>query len=248
MLYQSCSQQEVKLGSIFVEKQIISLEQLEIALAEHQKNNKKLGEFLVQKQWITPEQLETALQEQNLFRRLIASVEEALGIQRPPKNGLFTQESFREIPKIGEILVEKNYITSSQLKKALTQQQHTNQKLGEVLIAEGLISERELKTALADEKILKFLATFLIINLGAIATSTSPTLAGEKKSTQATIRFSAYIPEKVLVEINPQVFATSNPALYRGNLLKISDNAQSDQNITNVKYDEKEALYTITPR
>ncbi|OQX74789.1 MAG: general secretion pathway protein GspE [Campylobacteraceae bacterium 4484_4] len=55
--------------------------------------------------------------------------------------------------RLGDLLVEKEYITEAQLMHALKLQKESNftKKLGEIFIEEGLISEKELALVLADQ-------------------------------------------------------------------------------------------------
>lgn len=60
--------------------------------------------------------------------------------------------------RIGDILIEKGYITEEQLQKALKVQKESNfsKKLGEVFVDEGWIAEREFTELLADQLQLEF--------------------------------------------------------------------------------------------
>ncbi|MDD5348066.1 MAG: hypothetical protein PHT59_05580 [Candidatus Omnitrophica bacterium] len=53
--------------------------------------------------------------------------------------------------RIGEILVEKGFITEAQLLDALTEQKVSAKFLGSILKEKGLITDRELTNALADQ-------------------------------------------------------------------------------------------------
>ncbi len=70
--------------------------------------------------------------------------------------------------RIGDILIEHEYITQEQLQNALSIQKQSNydKKLGEIFISEGLISEKELALVLADQLDMEFLDLYSVeINL-----------------------------------------------------------------------------------
>jgi type IV pilus assembly protein PilB len=52
--------------------------------------------------------------------------------------------------RIGDILVEKGYITSQQLEEGILKQQATGQRLGDLLVESGLITEDQLLDAISD--------------------------------------------------------------------------------------------------
>lgn len=56
--------------------------------------------------------------------------------------------------KIGELLVERGYITESQLAEALTIQarEQERRRLGEILVARGLVKPAQIQIALANQK------------------------------------------------------------------------------------------------
>lgn len=248
MLNQHCSQGAIKLGTIFVEQKLISKEQLETALAEQQNSSQKLGEILVQKQWITSEQLENALQQQHWYRRAFDILVETFKITPRNWNPFVPQQNFSQVPRVGELLVSKGYITLSQLQEALKKQSSSKEKLGEILVAEGFLSDEELTAVLHEQERLRFVISFLIINFGVMSSSLVPVQAGEEKTAQATVHFRAYVPEQVKVEVNPQVFASTDLKRYQGNLLQISSNSESEQKPFDVKYNQETERYTVTAR
>jgi type IV pilus assembly protein PilB len=52
--------------------------------------------------------------------------------------------------RIGDVLVEKGYITTAQLEEALRKQQATGKRLGDLLVQNGLITEDQLLDAISD--------------------------------------------------------------------------------------------------
>jgi hypothetical protein len=53
--------------------------------------------------------------------------------------------------RIGEILIEKGFITEAQLHDALLEQKLSDKFLGMILVDKGLISDRDLRNALSDQ-------------------------------------------------------------------------------------------------
>ena len=51
--------------------------------------------------------------------------------------------------RLGEVLVEGEWINASDLSQALSEQKQTNEKLGEILVRLGVLSGMELKAVLA---------------------------------------------------------------------------------------------------
>jgi hypothetical protein len=52
------------LGQLLLERELLTAEQLEVALAEHLSTGRKLGEVLVERGWLTPEHVAELLEEQ----------------------------------------------------------------------------------------------------------------------------------------------------------------------------------------
>jgi hypothetical protein len=241
-------QATLKLGIILIQKNVISQKQLQIALAEQKRNGKKLGTILLQNQWLTPAQLEQTLEQQKWYRRLFSFFRETL--ENPLQNfpNQLTNQSLSHSIKIGEVLVNKGYINSLELEKALQKQQDTGQKLGQILIEQGVLSQKELKVALNEQKWLNFVASFLFVNMSSLSLSVDSVQADSENSAQANIRFQAHVPETVQVEVNPQVFASRTPLSASSSLISVKDNANSKESIAQVKYDEEDDRYTIIPR
>ncbi len=61
---QALTEQNIHLGEILVDADLISLEQLDQVLGEQYLKNKKLGELLLEKKLVTSEQLEMTLRKQ----------------------------------------------------------------------------------------------------------------------------------------------------------------------------------------
>lgn len=76
--------------------------------------------------------------------------------------------------KLGELLLQRQLISSDQLQCAIALQQQTRRPLGEILVAQQLISERQLKRTLKWQQILK--AAMLI---SSFTLACSPCVASE---------------------------------------------------------------------
>jgi DNA repair exonuclease SbcCD ATPase subunit len=150
------------IGAMFVEKGLITEEQLQSALEEQRAGGGRLGEILVERFGISRLDLASALAEQ------WAEYEQPGGDERPPT--LQAEEAGEEpestpavkpepqpVPEaeprrpIGEIFLERGLLTAAQLDAALQEQRETGQRLGEVLVAKGVVSRLELASALADQ-------------------------------------------------------------------------------------------------
>jgi type IV pilus assembly protein PilB len=72
--------------------------------------------------------------------------------------------------KIGELLLEKKYVTKEQIKTALSIQQKTGKKLGNILVDAGIISEEQLVDAISERlKIARIGLSSMVINPQVIA-------------------------------------------------------------------------------
>ena len=52
---------------------------------------------------------------------------------------------------IGDILLERGFVTSEKLEEAVKRQEHSGKPLGQILVEEGAISRLELASALAEQ-------------------------------------------------------------------------------------------------
>ena len=59
-----------------------------------------------------------------------------------------SNESWR---RLGDIFVERGFVTPEQLEQALERQRETGERVGEALVAQGSISKFELAGALAEQ-------------------------------------------------------------------------------------------------
>jgi chromosome segregation ATPase len=141
---------------LIVEKGLITEAQLELALEEQQTTGARLGEVLMAQFGVTRADLESALTAQR------AEIQ-SHGTQEDSEANAAVRELQRMLdewgrndaaaPKrpIGEIFVERGFITSGQLEDALEEQKLSGRKLGEILVSQGKLSRLRLWDALEDQ-------------------------------------------------------------------------------------------------
>jgi chromosome segregation ATPase len=147
------------IGSVFVEKGLITEEQLEDALELQRTTGERLGEILVERFKIERLELAGALAEQwaeyersganDESEPLLSPTPLATATPRDPNPAAATGAATKR--PIGEIFVERGLVTAVQLEEALEEQKKSGRRLGEVLVATGKLSRLELASALADQ-------------------------------------------------------------------------------------------------
>jgi DNA repair exonuclease SbcCD ATPase subunit len=143
------------IGTLIVEKGLITEAQLEFALEEQRTTGARLGEILMSKFGVTRADLESALTAQRAENQSLGAEEdsEANAAVRELARMLDEWGRVEEAPKrpIGEIFVERGFITSGQLEDALDEQKLSGRKLGEILVSQGKLSRLRLWDALEDQ-------------------------------------------------------------------------------------------------
>ena len=148
------------IGLMFVEKGLITEEQLEVALEKQRETGDRLGEILVNEFGVERLDLAGALAEQwaeyerdgsleereqhSENRDLVAVSDEWRGDAEPAPVASGKRP-------IGEIFVERGLISEAQLGDALEEQKKSGRRLGEILVATGRLTRLELASALADQ-------------------------------------------------------------------------------------------------
>ena len=151
------------IGALFVEKGLITQEQLDIALEEQQRTGNRLGEVLVERFGVSRLDLASALAEQwaeyerqgtteqqeshSEVRDLVAVSDEWSGA---PEDADTDVDAAPKRP-IGEIFLERGMISADELDLALEEQRESGRRLGEILVGKGNLSRLELASALADQ-------------------------------------------------------------------------------------------------
>jgi chromosome segregation ATPase len=158
------------IGTLFVEKGLITQEQLDLALEEQGNTGERLGEILVERFGVSRLDLASALAEQWAEYERQGTIDpgsigaESIGTgsisQAPVEvgdlaavSGEWKDADATTIDKrpIGEIFVERGMIDEDDLAKALDEQRATGRRLGEILVAQGNLTRLELASALADQ-------------------------------------------------------------------------------------------------
>jgi hypothetical protein len=124
------------LGNLLVERGVVSSEQLDAALAIQRQQGGMLGEILTSRGWVTPLSIAAAVAKQKA---------EAVGAspagERPARGANWRP--------LGSLLVEKGMISDVQLKQALAVQNDEGGFLGEILVDRGWLTAADLVLALA---------------------------------------------------------------------------------------------------
>jgi len=122
------------IGALFVERGLVSESQIRVALEIQQETGEQLGQLLVQRFGVSRKELASVVAEQWA----------KLGGSAGPEDNA----SWR---RLGDIFVERGFVTQEELDEALTRQRQTGERLGEALVAQGVISKFELAGALAEQ-------------------------------------------------------------------------------------------------
>lgn len=133
------------IGTVFVERNLLSESQIRVALEIQRETGQQLGQILVERFGVSRQELASVVAEQ--WAEIGRS-----GSDFDPA----TNESWR---RLGDIFVERGFVTPEQLEQALVRQRETGERVGEALVAQGSISKFELAGALAEQASALDLAT-----------------------------------------------------------------------------------------
>ncbi len=139
------------IGAIFVEKNLITEEQLEEALHVQETTGERFGEIVVARFGVGRLELAGVLAEQwakyeEADRKLAPTPD------RPDLHVVSTEEEGAQVRRpLGEISIEQGFITSEQLDAALEVQRETGGRIGEILVAQGSLTRLDLASALAEQ-------------------------------------------------------------------------------------------------
>ena len=153
------------IGAIFLERGLVTEEQLESALALQVETKEHLGEILVQHFGVSRIELASVLAEQwaELERANAGATPpevEKPTLQVVPDENAAAQVASDDADAVedgeprrplGEIFVERGLVTDAQLDIALQIQKEGGEKLGEILVAQGSITRLQLASALAEQ-------------------------------------------------------------------------------------------------
>jgi hypothetical protein len=129
------------LGRLLVERGVITIKQLEAALAIQRSEGGLLGEILMSRGLVTPLSIAAALAKQTV---------EADDAPAKTRSGSGTWKP------LGTVLLEKGLITNVELKQALAAQTERGGFIGEILVERGWLSAADLVLGLAAQLGLDF--------------------------------------------------------------------------------------------
>jgi hypothetical protein len=133
-----------QLGELLVAEELLTEEELEQALTEQATSGRLLGQILVANGYLSAFSLARVLSEQH-------------GVQLSPREGAPAPTAPLAAPPekawrpLGKLLVDLEFLTESQLERALAAQREEGGRLGEILVSRGLLSGAELAQALAEQ-------------------------------------------------------------------------------------------------
>ena len=104
---------------------------------------------------------------------------------------------------IGELLVQKEFISQVHLNQALAIQRHTSLKLGEILIQQGLISPQQLQQVLNEQR-WRNLVTALLLSVGTLAADLPKFLYAQVSSPYPRPSAAVILPESTRYEHSPK--------------------------------------------
>lgn len=156
-----------RLGDMLIDRRIITVAQLEEAIAEQQATGRKLGEILCERGLVNPEDLERLLDAQRsmgstaagrarlgdmlMDRRLVTALQLDEAVRRQKESGL----------RLGEVLLEMNLVSRDQLDRILRIQgegtdatvstAERKARLGDILLDQKLISAIQLDNAVTEQ-------------------------------------------------------------------------------------------------
>lgn len=123
------------IGSLFVERGLVSESQLRVALELQRETGEQLGQILVSQFGVSRKELARVVADQ--WREMSGDTTEG-------------QRSSRWRP-LGEIFITRGFVSEEELDGALRRQRKTGERLGEALVALGVISKFELAGALGEQ-------------------------------------------------------------------------------------------------
>lgn len=126
------------IGAVFVERGLLSESQIRVALEIQRETGQQLGQILVDRFGVSRQELAS----------VVADQWADIGRSTPREADAAANESWR---RLGEIFVERGFVTPEQLEQALARQRETGERVGEALVAQGSISKFELAGALAEQ-------------------------------------------------------------------------------------------------
>jgi hypothetical protein len=137
------------LGELLVERGFVIPSELEAALAEQERTGRKLGELLVSRGAVTGSQLTRVLVEQAGLH-LEAAEPESAAAGTPQEPSLAGQEGEAWRP-LGRVLVDRGALAEAELEEALHVQRASGRRLGEILVQRGYVTSQALVSAVIEQ-------------------------------------------------------------------------------------------------
>jgi hypothetical protein len=135
------------LGEHLVERGFIVPRELETALAEQERTGRKLGEILVSRGALTSAQLTRVLLEQAGLRLEPEPAEAEPATPDAPSEG---REGAPWRP-LGRVLVDRGVLGETELEEALHVQRESGRRLGEILVERGYVTAQALVSAVISQ-------------------------------------------------------------------------------------------------
>ena len=129
-----------QLGELLVAEELLTEDELEQALGEQATSGRLLGQILVANGYLSAFSLARVLSEQHGVQL------SSTAAPAPPAAAPEPEQPWRPL---GKLLVDLEFLTESQLERALAVQHEGGGRLGEILVSRGLLSGGELAQALA---------------------------------------------------------------------------------------------------
>ena len=135
------------LGALLVDRGVLTAAELERALAEQRRSGRLLGQVLVRRGYVNAMSLVRVLAEQHgVGLNPLSAPEPPAAPERPELED-------RPWRPLGRVLVEKGFLTNTELEQVLDEQrEHPDRLLGEILVADAYVSGYELAEALAEQQ------------------------------------------------------------------------------------------------
>jgi hypothetical protein len=133
-----------QLGELLVAEELLTVDELEQALAEQTTTGRLLGQIIVSNGYLSAFSLARVLSDQHGVH--LTSKEGAPALLSPVPS-----EPAQAWRPLGTLLVDLEFLTESQLERALVVQREEGGRLGEILVTRGLLSGAELAQALAEQ-------------------------------------------------------------------------------------------------
>lgn len=161
------NKQDLRIGEFLIEAQIISSHDLHDAINIAKLTSLPVGRILVMSNYVVEETFKQAVEAQSMVRdgvlpfklaiealsmatRMDVSLEEAL-----TSLGWSKEQKVKKKNRLGELLLEAEIITASQLEMAISMNQTTGLPLGRVLVSLGALSDELLATALHAQTLIR---------------------------------------------------------------------------------------------